>query len=177
MDRRTLLITAGLGAVAAPGFAAAQSTEVSDDVVDYLFVQAGPTVSLENGTLRLEGANPQTVYFSDRPDRIAGVVTTQEFVDQWGEGTDSFREDPPNAVLVLHEQETPIVSAIVLHDPQYSDGTLAYTVDVIDGQHTISGGWSSLFIDTIGRPATPLSFAGTARRAGRRTARRVAWRT
>ena len=39
-----------------------------------------------------------------------------------------------------------------------------------------SSGSSALFIDIVGRPLTPLAVAGVARRATRRTARRVARR-
>lgn len=165
MDRRSILLTAGIAATLpfAPSARAAD-----EDSVEFLFVQAGAQVALKDGTLSLANANPHTLYFSDRPERIAGVVTTEEFVEHWATGTDSFKADPPNAVLVLHSTGKPVVSVVELSDAKLADGTLSYAVKVIDGHQEIEGGWSSLFIDMIGRPLTPLSFAGVARRSYRR---------
>ena len=48
-------------------------------------------------TLTLEGGHGQTVYFSDRPARLAGATSTGEFLDRLG-----FPDDnPPNAALVV----------------------------------------------------------------------------
>ena len=62
---------------------------------------------------------------------------------------------------------------MTLKDPKLSDGNLSYTVAVIDGKAPLFGGASSLFINVVGRPLTPVSVAGVARRSARRTARRV----
>jgi len=53
------------------------------------------------------------------------------------------------------------------------DGTLIYDVEVLKGNATAVGEVSAVFIDVIGRPLTPLSVAGSRRRARRRTRRRV----
>ena len=52
------------------------------------------------------------------------------------------------------------------------DAALVYDVEVLEGNASAVGEASSLFIDVIGRPLTPLSFAGATRRVARRTARR-----
>jgi hypothetical protein len=62
---------------------------------------------------------------------------------------------------------------VVLKAPKLEGNDLVYHVEVIDGQNSLIGQENSLFIDIIGRPLTPLSFAGVARRTSRRTARRV----
>ena len=49
--------------------------------------------------LTLNGISPITLFFSDRPERIAGNMETTRFVPFWGEGKDSFLQDPPNADL------------------------------------------------------------------------------
>jgi len=56
-------------------------------------------VNRKNGQLRLKNIAPTTLYFSDRPDRIVGRVTTQKYVDYWALGDNSFKSDPPNAVI------------------------------------------------------------------------------
>ena len=169
MDRREILVAAGGIALIA---SAARATSDSEELVEFLFVQTAPATSLSGGVLRLAGVNPHTLYFSDRPERIVGHITTQEFVDMWGKGTDSFKADPPNAVLTVHDAEDPTEVVVVLRDPRIEGADLVYDVDVLDGPAEISGDSASLFIDTIGRPLTPLSFAGVRRRTRRRVRRR-----
>lgn len=178
MKRRDLLkgiAAATVVSVAAPRAWAADQGE-SEKMVEYLFVQNAKEVSLKDGVLTLKGVADDTLYFSDRPDRIVGRETTKEFVDTWAQGTDSFKENPPNAVLsVLHGAELQDI-VVELKEPRLKGADLVYAVEVLDGEKTAKGGICSLFIDVIGRPLTPLSVAGVARRTSRRTARRVARR-
>jgi hypothetical protein len=136
-------------------------------------VQSAREVSLASNVLTLRGVNPSTLYFSDRPERIVGRFTTGEFVAEWDKGSDSFKSNPPNATLAVLDHDEPKEVVVVLNRPRLSDGDLVYDVEVIDGAKTLDGGAASLFIDTIGRPLTPMSYAGVARRTSRRTARRV----
>jgi hypothetical protein len=158
---------------AAPVLAATVATAAEETLVDYLFVQNAARVVLTNGELRLSAIAPHTLYFSDRPERIVGRVTTAEFVDHWATGDDSFKADPPNAVLSITHEPEPLNIALVLKNPRLVGADLLYDVEVIEGTDAAQGGAASLFIDEIGRPLTPLSFAGVARRTSRRTARRV----
>ncbi|MFL7870168.1 MAG: hypothetical protein AB8I58_15170, partial [Anaerolineales bacterium] len=48
----------------------------------------------------------------------------------------------------------------------------SYQVEILDGEMPASGGASSLFIDVIGRPLTPMSVCGVRRRGRRRGRRR-----
>ncbi len=83
LDRRTLLkgiAAASVGAGALSRRAAAESHEKAEEkddekIVDFLFVQNAQGVSLDGGKLRLKGVAPETIYFSDRPDRIVGRIT------------------------------------------------------------------------------------------------------
>ncbi|MHC4067149.1 MAG: hypothetical protein ACYSUI_21970, partial [Planctomycetota bacterium] len=77
MKRRHLLIGLGLTGLASPLLARlATAQEETGDTVEYLFVQNAERASLAEGTLRLSGINPSTLYFSDRPERIVGHVGT-----------------------------------------------------------------------------------------------------
>ena len=69
--------------------------------VELLFVQNAAAVVFENGTLTLKGVSPAVIFFSDRPQRVAGHVTLPRFLDAWDEGKESFAEDPPNAALSI----------------------------------------------------------------------------
>jgi len=64
-----------------------------------MFVQTAQGVTGEAGTITLRGVTPSTLYFSDRPQRVVGHMTTADFVELWDEGDNSFEADPPNAVL------------------------------------------------------------------------------
>jgi len=60
---------------------------------------------LRQGTnkLTLTGVSPATIYFTDRPERIAGNMRTADFVPFWSKGKDSFLKDPPNADISIVE--------------------------------------------------------------------------
>ena len=141
-------------------------------MADFLFVQNARGISYADGKLTLKGVNPAAVMFSDRPERIVGRVTTKDFVDNWASGDDSFKTDPPNAVLTADNGSAAEEVTLVLKSPRLEVDALVYDVDVLNGSDTLSGEWASLFIDLIGRPLTPLSYAGVARR----TTRRIMWR-
>jgi hypothetical protein len=173
-DRRGALKAAAAGAVLAAASSPARAQD--EKVVDFLFVQNAKTVSLKNGVLTLGGIAGATLYFSDRPDRIAGRIATAAFVDEWTKGHDSFKADPPNAVLSMVHDADAVDIVLVLRDPSLDGGDLTYQVTVLDGAEMVEGAHASLFIDEIGRPLTPLSYAGVARRVSRRTARRVSRR-
>lgn len=127
--------------------------------------------------LTLEQASPVTVFFSDRPERIAGNMKTAQFIPFWSEGKDSFLSDPPNADVSILEGTDLRQVVAVLQDPVLSGGDLIYTVKVLQGDMPASGADVALFIDIIGMPLTPLSYAGVARRAYRRAYwRRAYWR-
>jgi len=64
-----------------------------------MFVQTARGITSDGATLTLRDVTPSTLFFSDRPQRVVGHMTTAEFVELWGEGDNSFEADPPNAVL------------------------------------------------------------------------------
>jgi hypothetical protein len=138
----------------------------------FLFVQNAKGMIFEKGTITLKGVSPATLFFSDRPMRIAGHYTTEEFVQMWGEGKDSFTADPPNAALsIFQEDRDKLIDVVVkLSHPKLEGDDLTYHVAILEGQMPAKGGICSLFIDIIGLPFTPLSFAGVARRTAYRTA-------
>jgi hypothetical protein len=140
--------------------------------VQYLFVQNAHALTSRGNTITLHGVSPVTLYFSDRPDRIAGHGTTEELVKTWATGDDSFANNPPNATLSFLGAGELMDVVVVLRDPQLVGSELSYSVEVVDGKLPASAGLASLFIDVIGRPLTPVSVAGVARRTTRRTVRR-----
>jgi hypothetical protein len=57
---------------------------------------------------------------------VVGHLTTKKFVEEWGEGENSFAEDPPNAVISFVEKgdETPEDVIVVLKDPVLESDSL-----------------------------------------------------
>jgi hypothetical protein len=169
-----------LGAAVAFLPRAAQAVEVpaaAPMMAQLLFVQnaAGVEVGPGGKTLTLKGVSPTTLFFSDRPVRIAGHYRTDEYLQFWKAGPDSFLKDPPNATLSVFEKGKDELADVVvtLRNPRVSGNDLTYDITVISGTLPRPGmGPASLFIDIIGLPFTPLSFAGVARRTAYRT---VVW--
>ena len=157
------------GAAATPT-ATTKGSESSMNVqkVQFLFVQTAKDVSFQNGTMVLRGVNPTTVCFSDRPERIAGHMPTANIVPLWTEGKDSFTADPPNATLSVVNSDAVSNLVVVLRNPRLSGDELTYDIRTLEGTPPAQGGPCSLFIDIIGMPLTPISYAGAARRAYRR---------
>ncbi len=171
-NRRQLIAgTTGLaGALLVPGAASAQDASAAN--ADFLFVQTAASMAFaaDANRLTLHNVSPTTLFFSDRPDRIAGNMTTESFVPFWSEGKDSFLSEPPNADLSIMEDGELRQTVVVLRDPVLNGSDLHYTVRIIDGHMPVLGENVSVFIDVIGMPLTPLSVAGVNRRAYRRAA-------
>jgi hypothetical protein len=142
----------------------------TSEKVDFLFVQSAKGLMFDSATnkLTLTGVSPVTVYFSDRPERIAGNMKTASFVPFWSKGKDSFKSDPPNADISLLDGDKLTQIIVELQDPVLTGTDLAYTVKVLQGQMPAKADDVSVFIDVIGMPRTPFSYAGVARRSYRR---------
>lgn len=146
------------------------ATAAEEKKADFLFVQSSKSMSFDPATnkLTLEDVSPVTVFFTDRPERIAGNMKTTAFLPFWSEGKDSFESDPPNADISIVEGKTLKQTVVELQDPVLEGGNLSYTVKILQGDMPAKGTEVAVFIDIIGRPLTPLSFAGVARRNYRR---------
>lgn len=168
--RRKILAAAALLGPLSLAIKTARATggEEAGGTADFLFVQNARGIAYADGKLTLKGVNPATVMFSDRPDRIAGHMTTARFVPFWSEGQDSFLKDPPNAALAFLEDEDMEDAVVILRDPALEGEDLTYAVEILEGEIPVSAGAVSLFIDVIGMPRTPVSFAGARRRTWRR---------
>ena len=78
-------------------------------------------------TLTLRRGLGETVYFSDRPQKIVGTLPTPKFLDALGFTPDN----PPNAALVGHRDAThKDIVVLELFDPKYDTGTNTATYEV-----------------------------------------------
>jgi hypothetical protein len=122
--------------------------------VQLMFVQIADDVKADATTLRLVGVAQQTLYFSDRPVRIAGHLTMAGYLDEWKatEGSDNFGNNPPNATLSVYEpgQATNSLTVVVVSHPVVDGHDLVYDYKLVEGTMPKNGGAASLFIDWIG---------------------------
>ena len=126
-------------------------------------------ITVADGKLILKGIRPTVLFFTDRPERIAGHMTNERYLRLWKEdGKDSFLADPPNATVSVFADDKGADLVVTLRDPQFDGGDLTYDIKAIQGKLPEKGGPGAVFIDIIGMPLTPISYAGTARRVCRR---------
>lgn len=163
ITKRNFLLAASAMAVA-PHVARA----AAEQMADFLFVQTAGSMTFADGMLTLHDASGTTLFFSDRPERIAGNMATSAFVPFWSKGKDSFLSDPPNADLSILEDGQLRQAVVILREPALHGRDLTYTAQLVSGEIPAKGADVSVFIDIIGMPLTPLSYAGVARRSYRR---------
>lgn len=127
------------------------------EMVQLLFVQnaRGVAISQDGRTLTLKDVSPTTLFFSDRPVRLAGHYTTRDqYMKLWtGGGDQSFTKDPPNATLSVFEgaQNNLVDLVVTIKNPRFKGNDLLYDITVISGKPPKVGGPASLFIDLFGR--------------------------
>lgn len=123
---------------------------------EFMFVQVAEDLNADTTalTLRLRNVSGQIIYFSDRPNRIAGHITMAEYLREWtpADGADNFSADPPNATLSVYEPGQPdnSVAIIEISNPQLDGADLVYTYKLIEGSVPLGGGATALFIDKVG---------------------------
>ena len=172
-SKPALLVAAGLSLAVAGGVAtmATATAPVAKTAPakegEFLFVQTskGMTWDAGTGTLALTGVSPTTLFFTDRPNRVAGNMTTASFVPFWSKGKDSFSKDPPNADISILENGKLQQVVVELKSPALKGDTLTYNATIIAGKMPAKGANVAVFIDIIGMPMTPVSAAGVARRS------------
>ncbi len=143
--RRQAIAQAGpglaAGALAATGLTptarAQEATPAPADPGDktmFLFLQSfqsgslAPVVGAEDRyTLTLDQGMGQTIYFSDRPERLVGAVPTPRFLA----GLGFLPDNPPNAALVVETADGQTEIAVVeLFTPAYDEATHTATYEV-----------------------------------------------
>jgi hypothetical protein len=154
MSSNSLKIAAAFLAAAflsAPQLPAAAQTRAPGKEPEFLFVQTAKDIAYKDGVLTLQDVSPMTVFFSDRPQRIVGHVPNDLFLKKWAEDSNSFKSDPPNAVLSVFNDKTPPTSTVVvLNNPRLNGNNLTYDVRTLKGDLPTTGIQGTLFIDGTG---------------------------
>lgn len=100
--------------------------------------------------LILKDVNPDTIYFSDRPERISGATANDKFIG----GYNFDKSNPPNAAIVLSPQDSDKENILVveLTNPQYDQDlkTLSYTARVLSASNNKNlKHWTSRMQSTV----------------------------
>jgi hypothetical protein len=138
-----------------------------------LIVMNAAGATLADNKLTLTGVAPSAIIFADRPTRAAGHAPTVDLLEEWSSAADaSFAKNPPNATVSAFSKDgSPTKDAVVvLKNPNLQGDRLTFEVQVLEGDLKGADGPAAVFIDIIGLPFTPLSFAGVARRSAYRAA-------
>jgi hypothetical protein len=154
--RRGLISAAAVASIAGLGLplGLAGKASAEDAKPMFMFVHIADDLKSDPAanTLRLVNVNQQTLYFSDRPVRIAGHMKMADYLEEWKKGEDNFGDDPPNATLSVYEPGQPdnTLAVVELTHPVVDGADLVYTYKLIDGTMPKGGGATTLFIDAIG---------------------------
>lgn len=148
--RKEWVILLCVGLLASPAIAE------EDETIEFLFVQTAENLAVDPATLtfRLVNVSPQTLYFSNRPYRVAGHLKMDDYLEEWSDaaGPDNLSADPPNATLSVYgpgQTESTLV-VVEITDPVVEGDDLTYSYKLIDGTMPELGGHAALFIDKIG---------------------------
>jgi hypothetical protein len=156
-SRRAMMsVTVAAAASLLPLGAAGTAAAAEEAKPMFMFVQLADDFKADPATktMRLVNVSQQTVYFSDRPKRLAGHLKMDDYLKEWAkaEGNDNFTKDPPNATLSVYEPGQPdsTLAVVEISHPKKEGADLIYTYKVLDGKMPKSGGAATLFIDAIG---------------------------
>ena len=133
---------------------AEEKKKTDESKIQLMFVQTADDFKADDKTLRLVNVGQQTLYFSDRPVRVAGHLAMPAYMDEWkaGEGPDNFGSDPPNATLSVYEsgRHENTLAVVKISHPVIDGKDLVYNYKLIEGAMPKAGGATALFIDWIG---------------------------
>lgn len=118
------------------------------ETAQYLYAISAKSGTYKDGKLELKDA-PLVVYFSDRPHRVAGMLSLEVFAQGWDKGPGSFRADPPNATLSIKGEDGVDKVIVELGNPNVDVEKASITFDtrVLDGDMPGSFGKSTLFVE------------------------------
>ena len=108
--------------VSATTAAAAKDHKKAPSFLFVVSADKAKIIHLKDGTYSLviqKSDMNQVIAFSDRPNRIVKYITGSELQKIWGEGKNSFKKDPPNAVISADNLKPQIV---VIHAYELKQG-------------------------------------------------------
>ena len=130
-------------------FACSPEQEAKNSEPEWLFVHTADSAQVLNNTTVLMPLSRDIFAFTDRPYRKHMYLNGEQFVSLWSEDSaNSFKTDPPNAVLTWVEgDEIREVKVIITH-AKFDSNQITYTIKDIElGLKDLNQ--VSLFVDAI----------------------------
>ena len=85
-------------------------------------------------TLELNNASDKTILFSDKPERVTSI-NTSDFIGNWhwywSIGPKSLTADPPNAILIVGDEGNQDVTIVELSNPVHDPSTKTLKYDAV----------------------------------------------
>lgn len=120
--------------------------------IEMILTQQAAGMTFDGKTLTLTGVPPITTFRVDRPERIGGTMTTEQYVKLWNATVQVFKNDAPNAALTILGP-VPAQVIVELGSVTQSGTTLTFNASLLDGDIPSSGGPVNLVTaPTIYRP-------------------------
>jgi hypothetical protein len=141
-----MTVIAGLALYPAARLAIAQTKP------SFLFVQSAKKIDYKDGVMTLYDVPKQTMFFTDRPNRVVGNLPTDRFVARWTTDTSpgGFASNPPNAAVTVVQPDGVKTAIVELSSPRLDGNKLSYNVKVLQGIASAQPGEGVLFIDNYG---------------------------
>ncbi|WP_136658559.1 hypothetical protein [Nitratireductor sp. XY-223] len=143
-------LTALVGAVFlafSPGLAQAQQPVPAAPAPSYEYVQQASSLQFDGTTLTLQGVSPSTVFFTDRPYRLTGLVSTGQFAELWNAPDGPFASNPPNAAVSVLGNIKDAPAIVELTSAEMDGVQVKYGVKVLSGELPESADNVALFVD------------------------------
>jgi len=118
----------------------------------FLFVQSAKKIDYKDGVMTLHDVPKQTMFFTDRPNRVVGNLPTDKFVARWTTDTSpgGFASNPPNAAVTVFQPDGAKTAIVELSNPRLDGNKLSYNVKVLQGIASVQPAEGVLFIDNYG---------------------------
>ena len=135
---------------------AIQSDNISSQTPSYLFSAVFDNATFDRnstgGTLTIDSNFINSIVrFSDRPLRLSAEISFDDFIYLFnpdGSESNSFAEDPPNAVLVHQEEQRTYIVRESLHTDEFLKLSLELLPGETHNMNTVNG-YMNLFVDGL----------------------------
>jgi len=143
------------------------NNNVDDTQAEWLYVHTAIEANATNSTTLVMPFTEDIFAFTDRPNREFKYISGDEFASYWNDYDDenSFKLDPPNAVLTWVDADGVSEVEVVITDADFDGTNVIYTIE----NTTITANQSfedvSLFVDANGNNNVYLASNGVAVKA------------
>jgi hypothetical protein len=166
MSRKVAFIPVAIGVLLALYPVAKLATAQPKPQASLLFVQMAQKIDYKktdasSGVMTLYDVPPQTMFFTDRPNRVVGNVPTSAFVTRWttDKGPNGFATNPPNAAVTVFQSDGAKTAIVELTNPRLDGNKLSYDVKVLQGISSTQPAEGVVFIDNFSEAWANNAFA------------------